>query len=148
MFKSKGAVLGVAVAVVASVLLVAGMGITGTQGAATDGSGTDLPNNVGGGPAFPLTVDTPPQAPVEPPIVVPANPGATTGTNPADAAGTNGANTGGEAGANGGPNALPDAGFGPDSSATTLGSMLVLVALAGVVMLGAGATVVGAGRRK
>lgn len=143
MFKSKGAVLGIAVTVVASVLLVAGMGITGTAGA-----GTDVPA-VGAGPSFPLT-GAPPQSPVEPPVVAPANPVA---TDPGTIDGTNGAganneNTGDQAGENGGPNALPDAGFGADSTSSTLGSMLVLVALAGVVMLGAGATAVGASRRK
>jgi hypothetical protein len=144
MFKSKGAVLGIAVTVVTSVLLVAGMGITGTAGA-----GTDLPGTIGGGPGYPLTTGAPPQSPIEPPAVT-TNPGAaaTDGTTPGTTPATTNENTGGQAGVNNGPNALPDAGFGQAQGGSSFSTMLILIGMAGAVLVGAGATAIGASRRK
>jgi hypothetical protein len=122
------------------------MGITGTSGA-----GTDLPGNVGGGPGYPLTTGAPPQSPIEQPIVNPTNPGspaATDGTTPAGTPATPNENTGGQAGANGGPNALPDAGFGQANGGASFSTMIILLGVAGALLVGAGATVVGASRRK
>ncbi len=168
MFKSKGAILGIAVTAVASVLLFAGMGITGTAGA-----GTDLPGTIGGGPGYPLTGGSttspgaPPQSPIEQPIINPSvpatSPDATTpGGAPTDSGVANDATggaagadtgvandaTGGQADASSGPNAnaLPDAGYGAGQSGGVSMGML-LAAVAGLLLAGAGATVVGATRR-
>lgn len=142
MFKSKGAIAAIAVTVVAGALLLAGMGITGTSGA-----GTDFPGNVGGGPGYPISDGAPPQSPIEQPVVNPTNP-VTDGTSPAAAPAVTNENTGGQAGANGGPNALPDAGYGPAASGNHFGVELMLLALAGVLLVGTGATAVGVTRRK
>ena len=132
MFKSKGAVLGVALAIAASVLVIAGLAVNTTAGAATD-----YPNESGGGPSGSLTAPgattpgNPPASPVEPPATVPVtNPDSTT-IDP----------TGGEAGAN----ALPNAGFGPGAS-TDFGSLMIMLGTAGLIFAGAGATL--ASRRK
>jgi len=133
MFKSKGAVLGVALAIAASVLVIAGLSVNTTAGAATD-----YPDQIGAGPSGPLTAPgaptgNPPASPVEPPTLggaPAANPDATT-IDP----------TGGEAGAN----ALPNAGFGPGAS-TDFGSLMIMLGTAGLIFAGAGATL--ASRRK
>jgi hypothetical protein len=147
MFQSRGAILAIAVTAIASVLLVAGMGISRTQGAGTDIAYPDLSGGVS--ITLPDNTGTPPQSPSEPPSAVPSNPtGNPAGTTDATTPGTNPENTGGQAGAAGGPNALPNAGFGPDAGASDASTMLVLLGLAGTLLVGAGATVVGTTRRK
>ena len=140
MFKTKGAMFGLAVALVAGSLLVAGMAVTTTQGAPTDGNGTDFQGGINGGPsafdglANPPT-GNPPAGPVEPP------------TNPTDPTINPGAN-GGNTGAGGaGPAGLPDAGFGTTSDDGS-STMVLLLGLAGALLAGAGATAVSANRRK
>jgi hypothetical protein len=141
MFKSKGAILGVAVALVASVLLVAGMAVTTTSGA-----GTDTP--FGGAPSgFPDPTGNPPAA-EDDEITDP-------GTNPTDPAGTTpgaqpatGVDPTGAPGAGGtAPGSLPSAGFGVAESGSTAGAMVILLAVAGVALMGAGAAAVGANKR-
>jgi len=141
MFKSKGLIIGAAVAVVAGVMLVGGLAVTNTQGAGTD------TGYVGPGPSGPLTstgnTTTPPQSPVENPAI----PG--TGTEITGAT-TTGVNADGSvAGNNGAPGtigALPNAGFGPDGGNGGSGLLLALAA-AGLALVVAGSTVVATGRR-
>jgi len=132
MLKSKNAVLGIGAVVVASVLLVAGLGVTATSGAGTDFGG-------GGAPSYPLVPPSnPPASPVEPPAGAPTgNPAGT--TDP----------TGGQAGAGVDPaaaGALPDAGYGIATQDGGLNSLVVVLAAAGLALVGAGATVVASRR--
>lgn len=135
MFKSKSAMIGIAAAVVAGALLVAGLGVSTTSGAPTDVS---VPDNIGGDlgnwtlpPADNGgTPGNPPASPVEPPASSPI--GTDPATNPSGAPG---------AGASG-PGSLPNAGFGVADGGGNLGTLMVLVGLAGVVLVGAGASVV------
>src|SRR6185295_2863639 len=97
MFQSRGAILAIAVTAIASVLLVAGMGISRTQGAGTDIAYPDLSGGVS--ITLPDNTGTPPQSPSEPPPAVPSNPtGNPAGTTDATTPGTNPENTGGQAG--------------------------------------------------
>ena len=129
MIKSKNAVIGIAAVVVASVLLVAGLGVTATSGAGTD---------ISGGPDYPLEVPAanPPAAPVEPPA---ANPG----TAPA---GTTDPNAGAPGGLGSNPNALPDAGYGAGTQDSGVDTLVLVLAAAGMALVGAGATVVASRR--
>jgi hypothetical protein len=132
MLKARGTWIGAAAAVVAGVLLVAGMAVSTQSGAATD-------LNVGGAPQgqFEVPAGNPPAAPVEPP----ANPGN-------DGTGIPGVNpTGANAGAGAAPNGLPNAGAG-QATGNSATSMMVLLGLAGVLLAGAGASVVAAKRSK
>jgi hypothetical protein len=140
MFKSKGATFGVAVAVVASALLVAGLAFDTTRGAATDFGGA--PSGGFGNP----TTGNPPAAEEEPgtnPGTVPTNPvpfvpgQPTTGIDP----------TGGAGAGSGAPGSLPSAGFGFADGGAGSGAMVVLLALAGAALIGVGATVVSSSRR-
>jgi hypothetical protein len=137
MLKSKGALMGVAVALVGAALLAAGMAVSTTSGA-----GTDVVKGAPG--AFPDVTGNPPAAPTDPTV-----PGTTPGTipgTPGSQAGIPG--TGGDAGAGGtGPDALPSAGFGTVDGGNGFGAMVVLLAIAGAALVGAGATAVSAGRR-
>ena len=129
MFKSKGVIAGVAATLVASTLLLAGLTISTTTGAATDG--------FGGAPSGDLTVTdpgSPPASPVEQPIQPGTQP---TSPNP----------TGAPAGGSGAPGSLPSAGFG-ESGTNSLATFITLLGMAGVTLIGAGATVVTANRRK
>lgn len=138
MLKSKGAMIGVAAALVGAALLAAGMAVTTTSGAGTDGY-TGGPNFTEGDLAGP-----PPAAPTDPATT----PGTTPGTVPGDPAGVPGTDPDGSAGAGGiAPDALPNAGFGGTDSGNGLAAMLIMLAIAGAALVGAGATVVGAGRR-
>jgi hypothetical protein len=133
MLKVKGTWVGAAAAVVAGVLLVAGMAVNTQSGAATD--------LFGGAPQgeFEVPVSSnpnpgnPPAAPIEPP----ADGGTVPGTNP----------VGGNAGAGAAPSGLPSAGVG-DSATNSATSLMVLLGLAGVMLAGAGASVVAAKRSK
>ena len=130
MIKSKNAVWGIAAVVAASVLLVAGLGVTATSGAGTDFTPPD----------YPLEVPSanPPASPVEPPAT---NPGGTP-------AGTTDPNAGGQegAGANPAAGALPDAGYGMGSETSGMNTLIAILAAAGLAFVGAGATVVAARR--
>jgi hypothetical protein len=141
MLKSKGAMIGVAAALVASALLVAGMAFTTSTGAATDG--------FGGAPSggFPDVIGNPPAAEEEPgttPGTQPTNPvPVVPGTQPSTGIDpTGGAGAGGAA-----PGSLPSAGFGFADSGAGSGAMVVLLALAGAALIGVGATVVSSSRR-
>jgi len=133
MFKSKSAILGIAAAVAASVLLVSGFAVTTTTGAATD-----IPSIVHGPDSLtppdntsnPGTPSNPPASPVEPP----ANGGTQPTTNPA--------------GSQDGAGTLPNAGFGPNESTNNFSSLMVVLAVAGIIVAGAGATVASTNRRK
>jgi hypothetical protein len=131
MFKTKGAMLGAAAALAATALLLAGMAINSTAGAATD-----VPS--GGPTGLPAVIDNgsggnPPASPIEP------------GTNPTNPT-IPGINPAGGAGAGGtAPSGLPSAGFGVAQSGT---STMLLLALAAVALSGAGIATVGAFRRK
>lgn len=126
MILSKNAVMGIAAVVAASVLLVAGLGISTTTGAGTD---------ISGAPDYPLVVPTanPPASPVEPPATNP-------GGNPAGTTDPNGGQAG--AGANPAAGALPDAGYGVTNDGSALNSLVFVLAAAGMAFVGAGATVV------
>ncbi|MEX2245470.1 MAG: hypothetical protein WEC75_02170 [Dehalococcoidia bacterium] len=136
MFNLKGAALAVLASAVLSALLVAGLAVDGASGAPTDaqipdlGDGLNLdltvPDDTGAAPA------PPPASPIEPPAGTPA------GTTP----------TGGDLGDSGAPGALPSAGFGQDSSGGTAFSLFLLVGIAGLAMVSAGATLGVANRRK
>jgi hypothetical protein len=135
MLKSKGAVIGVAVALVGAALLAAGMAVSTTSGAGTD-SFTGAPNG------FPVAVDPAPAAPTDPSI-----PGTTPGTDPAGIPASP-TTPDGSAGAGGtAPDALPNAGFGMTESGNSFGVLVALLAVAGAALIGAGATAVSAGRR-
>jgi hypothetical protein len=129
MFKSKGAIVGVAAALAASVLLVAGLAVTSTSGAATD-------SPFGGAPSgFPDLTGNPPAA-GENPVTNPAPPagnpaGTAPGTNPAAGAGAGTA----------APGSLPNAGFGSNGS-DSVSATVILLALAGAALVGAGAAAV------
>jgi len=136
MLKSKGAMIGVAVALVGSALLLAGMAVSTTSGAGTDG--------FGGAPTsgFPDVTGPAPAAPTDPSI-----PGTTPG-NPAGIPVAPGTDPTGGSGAGGtSPDALPNAGFGVTEGGNGFGAMIVLLALAGAALVGAGATAVSTGRR-
>jgi predicted small secreted protein len=138
MFKSKGAMIGVAAALVASALLVAGMAFNTTRGAATD-----IP--FGGAPSgFPDSTDT-----GNPPAAEEEQPGTVPGTQPGSPAGTApGVDpTGGAGAGNAAPGTLPSAGFGFADDGAGSGAMVILLALAGAALIGVGATVVSSSRR-
>ena len=134
MFKSKGAIVGVAAALAASVLLVAGMAVTSTSGAATD-------TPFGGAPSGFPDLGNPPAAEEEPA----ANPG--TNPIPSNPAGTAPGidPTGGAGAGNAAPGSLPNAGFG-DNGSDGVAATVILLALAGAALVGAGATAVGTRR--
>ena len=140
MFKSKGAMIGVAVALVASALLVGGMVFTTSTGAATDGFG-GAPSGGFGNP----DTGNPPAAEEEPgtnPGTQPTNPVPTTPGQPATGIDP----TGGAGAGTGAPGTLPNAGFGFADNGAGSGAMVVLLALAGAALIGAGATVVSSRR--
>lgn len=134
MFKTKGAMFGVAVALVATALIVAGMAVGTTPGAATDLP--EIPGNLSGIPGDLLTgtdpTGNPPAAPVEPPTA-PSNPA----IDP----------TGGAGAGTGAPGSLPNAGIGGDNGNSTA-TFVLLLGLAGALLAGAGATAATASRRK
>jgi hypothetical protein len=99
--------IGVAVALVASALTLASMGITTTSGAGTDEVAT---------PTAVPTVAAPPQAPIEPV--------ATT-------------NDGGQQGAGAAPGELPDAGYGASGTNTASEAMTLLALGGAVLVVGA-----------
>jgi hypothetical protein len=134
MFKTKGAMLGIVAAVVAGSLMVAGLGVSTTSGAPTDlyvpsdgiGDGLgnwNLPTDPGAQPG------NPPASPVEPPANNPI--GQNPATNPSGSTGAGGS----------APGALPDAGFGATADGNGIGNLMVLVGLAGMALVGAGASV-------
>jgi hypothetical protein len=132
MFKTKGAMLGVAAVLAGTALLLAGMAINSTAGAATDGSGapSGLPaiEDIGTDPG----TGNPPAAPIEP--TSPTAPGAPT-TDP-----LGGAGAGGTA-----PTGLPSAGYATENNGS---NSTLLLALAAMALVGAGVATVGAVRRK
>jgi hypothetical protein len=145
MFKTKGAMFGLAAAFVASALILAGMAVTTSTGAATD-----LPGHIGAGPSGSLDAPgtdpgtgNPPAAPVEPPAAPPTTGIPSTGS-PATTVDT--PNTGNTGAGGSGPGSLPDAGFG-STAGSGLATMIVLFALAGAALAGAGATAVAANRK-
>ena len=112
MLKSKGAMLGVAAALVVAVLTVASLAVTTTSGAGTDDTdNTPAPTVVAQPTSAP---STPPQAPIEAPADTTADP------------------TGGQQGAGTGPGELPDAGYG---TADNGGSTSLIFGLAGIVLM-------------
>lgn len=129
MISSKNAVVGIAAVVAASVLLVAGLGLTSTTGAATDFAPPDYP--------LEAPVANPPASPVEPPATTPGgNPAGT--TDPTGAPGNTGISPA--------AGALPDAGFGTGTQDGGRDTWVLVLAAAGVALVGAGATVVTARR--
>jgi hypothetical protein len=136
MFKSKGAMIGVAAALVASALLVAGMAFTTSTGAATD-------TPFGGAPSGFEDPGTgnPPAAGEEPGTVPGTQPGQPAGTAPGVDP------TGGAGAGNAAPGTLPSAGFGLADGNAGSGAMVVLLALAGAALIGVGATVISSSRR-
>ncbi len=143
MFKVKGATFGIAVAVVTAGLLVAGMSFAGTTGAATDDFG-----NINGAPTD-LTIpsDTgtdsgnPPASPIEPGTPVDG------GQDPISGNPVPGDPNSGDAGAGGlEPGQLPSAGFGSDGGANGASTLIVLLAIGGAALAGAGATAVASKR--
>jgi hypothetical protein len=129
MFKSKGVMVGLSVAVVATALLAAGTFLTSTTGAATDNFGAPDPFPTATAPSAPIA--NPPASPVEPPA---ANPD--TGIDP----------TGAPAAGSSGPGALPSAGTG-DVAGGTSTMLLLLIGLAGVALIGAGGAAVASTRK-
>jgi hypothetical protein len=140
MFKSKGAMFGIAAATLVGMLLVAGMTVSTTSGAPTDisipGSGLGNIDLTAPDSAPGAVPGNPPASPVEPPITNPTDPTTNPSGAPAGAAG---------AGA-GAPGSLPNAGFGIAGDNSGSGSLLVLLGLAGMVFVGAGASVVASRR--
>lgn len=134
MFKTRGAMFGVVVAVATAGLLVAGLSFAGTTGAATD---------INGAPAdLTIPTDNPPASPIEPGTPVDGGSGPTTG-NPVP-----GDPNSGDAGAGGlQPGQLPSAGYGTDGGANSAATLIVLLAVAGAAIAGAGASVVATNRR-
>jgi hypothetical protein len=132
MFKSKGVVLGATVALVGAALLVAGMAVKTTSGAGTDGC---YCAPTGG---FPDTTGSPPASQGETPGT---QPGTQPTGNPA------GIPTDTNAGGAGAGALLPNAGFGVTGDDTGFGSAVVLLALAGAAVAGAGALSLSARRR-
>ncbi len=124
MFKSKGALVGVAAAVVGSALLLAGMSVNTASGVGTD---------YGAPSGFPSLTENPPASPIEP--------GTDTGTGTDPVGTTNPTDpNAGDAGAGGtAPSNLPDAGFGTEAGSDA-GMFVALMALAGAALVGAGAT--------
>jgi hypothetical protein len=143
MLKSKGAVIGVAVAVVGAALLAAGLAVSTTSGAGTDDIFTGAPTG-----EFPEVIGPAPAAPTDPSI--PGTPGTTPGTDAGNPAGIPASPTSPDGGAGAGgtsPDALPNAGLGGADSGSGFGAMVALLAIAGAALIGAGATAVSAGRR-
>src|SRR3990172_833526 len=114
MLKTKGALFGIAAAVVVAGLTFAGMAVTTTSGAGTDN--TDSTPTAVAQPT--VAPSTPPQSPVEPP------------TNPVTT------NAGDQAGAGG----LPSTGYGVGDTSSSMNTT-VLVGLGGGVLAGGGAAV-------
>lgn len=106
MFKTKGAMFGIAAALVVAGLTFASMAVTTTSGA-----GTDETDNT---PVAQPTTAPPPQAPIEAPADTTVDP------------------TGGQQGAGTGPGGLPDAGYGPAENG---GTNTMLLGLAGIVLM-------------
>jgi hypothetical protein len=131
MFKSKSAIVGIAAAVVASVLLVSGLAVTTTTGAATD-----IPSDIHGPSSLtpPDNTSNPPSNPPASPVEPPANGGTQPTTNPV--------------GGQGGAGTLPNAGFGPSGSANNFSSLMIVLGMAGIIVAGAGAMVASTNRRK
>lgn len=127
MLKSKGAMIGVAVALVATALTFAGMAVSTTSGAGTDqNNGED--GIVYDIPAPTTDTTTPPQSEVEQPIG---------GTDP----------TGDQAGAGAGAEGLPDTGYGVTGSDNGSENIVVLLGLAGAALLAAGGAAATARKR-
>lgn len=129
MLQSKGAMIGVAAALVATALTFASMAVSTTSGAGTD------QNNGEDGIVYDIptpTTDTttPPQSEVEQPIG---------GTDP----------TGDQAGAGAGAGAagLPDTGYGVTGSDDGSENVVVLLGLAGAALLAAGGAAATARKR-
>jgi hypothetical protein len=135
MLKSKGAMIGVAVALVGAALLAAGMAVTTTSGAGTDGfhgaPTSGFPDVTGPAPAAPTDPAIPGSDPSSP-----GTPASIPGTDPAGDAGAGGTE----------PSGLPSAGFGVTDGGNGVSAMLVLLAMAGAALVAAGATAV-TGRR-
>ena len=129
MFKSKGVMVGLSVALVATALLAAGTFLTTTTGAATDSVGVPEPFPTVTAPDSPVA--NPPASPVEPPA---ANP--ETGIDP----------TGAPAAGSSGPGSLPNAGAGDTGNGFST-MLVLLIGIAGVALIGAGATAVAAVRK-
>ena len=123
MIKSKGTLVGALVAAAAAIAILAGPGVHGTAGAGTD--------FVGPGPTT-LTTAAPTVSPAPPPTS-PVEPVGSTqpGTNP----------NGNLAGVNAGPGGLPDTGTGPGNASNSTADLLVVLALAGLALVGTGKAV-------
>jgi hypothetical protein len=125
MIKSKGTLVGAAVAAVAAIAILAGVGVHATAGAGTDLGGGDVV-----APTLPAA--TPTTAPAQPPASPVEPVGATQpDTNP----------NGNFAGVNGGPGGLPDTGTGPDSAGNATAELLVVLSLAGLALVCTGTAV-------
>jgi len=123
MLKTRGALLGIAAAVVVAGLTIASMAVTTTSGAGTDDTDA-TPTTVAAQPT--VAPSTPPQSPVEPP------------TNPATT------NAGNQAGAG----TLPSAGYGANGAGGSTNTMVLLglaatVLAAGTILMVAGGKIPG-----
>jgi hypothetical protein len=139
MFNLKGAML-VAAATAVAGLLVAGMALTVTTGSASDvgnGNLSGFPSNFDiPAPSADSPATNPPASPLEPPAGS-MDPNAGTVDNNAGAPG---------AGATG-PSGLPDAGYGEQGGVAGVASVLMLLAIAGASLVGAGASITSDRRR-
>ena len=115
--KTKGALLGIAAAVVVAGLTFASMAVTTTSGAGTDDT-DETPTAVAQPTVAP---STPPQAPIEPP------------TNPVTT------NAGNQAGAG----TLPSAGYGMGETGNSMSTMLVFGLAGAILAAGTGLMIAG-----
>jgi hypothetical protein len=144
MFKKKGVMIGAAMALVGTALLLAGMAFETASGAPTDGF-VGAPD---GALEVPAPVGNPPQAPIDQPGTQPIpQPGTgQPGTQPIGDTDTGAPGAGGQGPSRAGAG-LPNAGFGSTSESNGFGAIVVLLALAGTAMTAAGAVAFGATRR-
>lgn len=117
MFKTRGAMFGIAAALVVAGLTFASMAVTTTSGAGTD--------EVDSTPVAQPTTAPPPQSPIEAPADTTVDP------------------TGGQQGAGTGPGGLPNAGYGDTG---TGGTNMTLLGLAGMVLMAGGGLMFAASR--
>ena len=135
--KSKTWIAGIAVAVVAGGAILSGMAVHGASGAGTDVAvATATPTTAAATPTTTLAAPTPTSAPGIPPQSA-IEPPAAPGTNP----------SGAPAGVNGGPAGLPSTGDGSASSHGGVASIATLFGIFGVLLIGAGASLLSARRR-
>jgi hypothetical protein len=125
MIKPRGTLVGAAVAAVAAIAILTGLGVHATAGAGTDtdvaAPGLHVPTTL----TVPTVVAQPPASPIEP----------VGGTQP-------GGNPNGNLeGVNGGPGGLPNAGSGPAETSQAMAELLIALGIAGLAFVGTGAAI-------